>query len=127
MNRFRPIILAMSVIASALLAYGLFTLPKPQPADAEGFSAARVVKDIEVISKENHSVAHPEERAAVREYLVGRLEGLGADSVRIFRYDSLVGPKNKHVEYTFDAYDILAEYPPLKASEDTTYLMFIAH
>ena len=127
MNRFRPIILAMSVIASALLAYGLFTLPKPQPADAEGFSAARVVKDIEVFSKENHSVAHPEERAAVREYLVGRLEGLGADSVRIFRYDSLVGPKNKHVEYTFDAYDILAEYPPLKASEDTTYLMFVAH
>ena len=127
MNRFRPLILAMSVIASALLAYGLFTLPEPQPADAEGFSAARVVKDIEVISKENHSVAHPEERAAVREYLVERLKGLGADSVRIFRYDSLVGPKNKHVEYTFDAYDILAEYPPLKASEDTTYLMFIAH
>ena len=127
MNKFRPIILAMSVIASALLAFGLFTLPKPQPADAEGFSAARVVKDIEVISKENHSVAHPEERAAVREYLVERLNGLGADSVRVFRYDSLVGPKNKHVEYTFDAYDILAEYPPLKASEDTTYLMFIAH
>ena len=117
----------MSVIASALLAFGLFTLPKPQPADAEGFSAARVVKDIEVISKEHHSVAHPEERAAVREYLVERLNGLGADTVRIFRYDSLVGPKKKHVEYTFDAYDILAEYPPLKASEDTTYLMFIAH
>lgn len=127
MNRFRPLILAMSVIASALLAFGLFTLPKPQPADAEGFSAARVVKDIEVISKEHHSVAHPEERAAVREYLVERLNGLGADTVRIFRYDSLVGPKKKHVEYTFDAYDILAEYPPLKASEDTTYLMFIAH
>lgn len=127
MNKFRPVILAMSVIASALLAFGLFTLPKPQPADAEGFSAARVIKDIEVISKENHSVAHPEERAAVREYLVERLNGLGADSVRVFRYDSLVGPKNKHVEYTFDAYDILAEYPPLKASEDTTYLMFIAH
>lgn len=127
MNRFRPLILAMSVIASALLAYGLFTLPKPQPADAEGFSAARVVKDIEVISREHHSVAHPEERAVVREYLVDRLNGLGADTVRVFRYDSLVGPKNKHVEYTFDAYDILAEYPPLKASEDTTYLMFVAH
>jgi hypothetical protein len=127
MNRFRPLILAMSVIASALLAFGLYTLPKPQAADAEGFSAARVVKDIEVISKEHHSVAHPEERAAVREYLVERLNGLGADTVRIFRYDSLVGPKKKHVEYTFDAYDILAEYPPLKASEDTTYLMFVAH
>ena len=117
----------MSVVLAALLAYGLFTLPSPAPSDAEGFSAARVVNDIEVISKEHHSVAHPVERAAVREYLVERLRGLGADSVRIFRYDSLVGPKKKHVEYTFDAYDILAEYPPLKASEDTTYLMFIAH
>jgi hypothetical protein len=127
MNKFRPLILALAIVASALLAYGLFTLPEPQPADAEGFSAVRVVKDIEIISKEHHSVAHPEERAAVREYLVGRLGELGADTVQIFRYDSLVGPKNKHVEYVFDAYDILAEYPPLKASEDTTYLMFIAH
>ena len=73
MNRFRPLILASVVVVSALLAYGLWTQPKPQPADAQGFSAARVVKDIEVISKENHSVAHPQERARVREYLVERL------------------------------------------------------
>lgn len=127
MNKFRPFILAFTVVAAALLAYGLWTQPNPQPIDAEGFSAERVVKDIEVISKEHHSVAHPQERAKVREYLVDRLEGLGADTVRVFRYDSLVGPKNKHVVYTFDAYDILAEFPPLKASEDTTYLMLVAH
>ena len=127
MHKLRPIILTVTIVAAALLAYGLFTLPKAQPADAEGFSAARVVEDIEVISKEHHSVAHPEERAKVREYIVSRLNDLGADNVQIFRYDSLVGPKNKHVEYVFDAYDVLAEYPPLKASEDTTYLMFIAH
>ena len=66
MNRLRPFILALAVIISALLAYGLFTLPSPEPADAEGFSSARVVRDIEAISKEHHSVAHPEERAAVR-------------------------------------------------------------
>lgn len=127
MNKLRPLILALAVIASALLAYGLFTLPSPKPADADGFSSARVVKDIEVISKEHHSVAHPVERAAVREYLITRLKGLGADTVQVYRYDSLVGPKNKHVEYTFDAYDILAEFTPLKESEDTAYLMFIAH
>ena len=127
MNKLRPLILAMAVIASALLAFGLFTLPSPKPADADGFSSARVVKDIEAVSKEHHSVAHPVERAAVREYLIGRLKGLGADTVQVYRYDSLVGPKNKHVEYTFDAYDILAEYTPLRESEDTAYLMFIAH
>lgn len=127
MNKFRPIILAVAIIASALMAYGLFTMPSPMAVDAEGFSSARVVRDIEVISKEHHSVAHPVERAAVREYLVSRLNELRADTVQIFRYDSLVGPKNKHVEYVFDAYDILAEYPPLKESGDTTYLMFVAH
>ncbi len=127
MNKIRPIILAVAVIASALLAYGLFTLPSPKDMTWEGFSAERVVNDIEVISKEHHSVAHPEERAKVREYLVERLEGLGADTVQIFRYDSLVGPQNKHVVYTFDAYDVLAEFPPLQASQDTTYMMFVAH
>lgn len=110
MNKIRPFILAVAVVISALLAYGVFTQPRPQSADSEGFSAERVVKDIEVISKEHHSVAHPEERAAVREYLVARLNDLGADTVRLFQYDSLVGPQNRHVEYTFDACNILADF-----------------
>lgn len=120
-------ILAAAVILSALLAYGLWTQPSPQPADAGGFSAARVVKDIEVMSREHHSVAHPEERAKVREYLVQRLESLGADTVLRFEYDSLVSPSNRPFIYTFDAVDLLAEFPPLNPSADDTYLMFVAH
>ena len=127
MNKIRPIILALFVAMAGLLAYGLWTLPSPKAADYEGFSSARVVEDIAVISKEHHSVAHPEERAKVREYLVGRLEGLGADTVKIYGYDSLVGPKNRHVVYTFDADNILAEFAPENASDSTTYLMFVAH
>ena len=127
MNRFRPLILAAVVAVSALLAYGIWTRPGAEPVDSDGFSAERAVRDIEVISKEHHSVAHPEERAAVREYLVDRLNELGADTVRLYEYDSLVGPQNKHVVYTFDAVDVLAEFPPLKASEDPTYLLMVAH
>ena len=127
MNRFRPFILALTVISAGLLAYGLWTRPSAEPVDAEGFSAARAVEDIEVISKKHHSVAHPEERAEVREYLTGRLKELGADTIRLFKYDSLVGPQNKHVVYTFDAVDVLAEFPPQKAMDDTTYLLFVAH
>ena len=127
MNKIRPIILGLAVVLSGLLAYGLLTLPSPEDADAAGFSAARVVKDIEVISKEHHSVAHPAERARVREYLVGRLQDLGADTVKFFEYDSLVGPKNKHVVYTFDAVNVLAEFAPAEASDSTSYLMFVAH
>ena len=116
MNRFRPLILAAVVAVSALLAYGIWTRPGAEPVDSEGFSAERAVRDIEIISKEHHSVAQPEERAAVREYLVSRLNELGADTVRLYEYDSLVGPQNKHVVYTFDPVDVQAEFPPLKAS-----------
>ena len=127
MNKIRPIILTLVMVTAGLLAYGLWTLPSPKTADYEGFSSARVVEDIAVISKEHHSVAHPEERAKVREYLVERLQGLGADTVKLYGYDSLVGPKNRHVVYTFDADNILAEFAPENASENTPYLMFVAH
>lgn len=127
MNRFRPLILAVTVVAAGLLAFGLWIRPNAQPVDAEGFSAARAVKDIEVMSREHHSVAHPQERALVRDYLVQRLEQLGADTISLYKYDSLVGPENKHVVYTFDAVNILAEFSPLTPSEDQTYLLLVAH
>ena len=127
MNKIRQILLALTVVLAALLAYGVWTRPSAKPADHEGFSAARVIEDIEVMSREHHSVAHPEERAKVREYLVQRLEGLGADTVMLYEYDSLVGPKNRHVEYVFDAKNIVAEFQPLEASADPTYLLMVAH
>lgn len=128
MNKIRPVVLALFVVLAALLAYGLFTQPRPRNSEAEGFSSARVVKDIEVMSKEPHSVAQPEARARVREYLVQRLHELGADTVRILKYDSLVGPKNRHVEYTFDAHNIVAEFAPEHTQSDSiAELMFVAH
>ena len=129
LKQLRPLYLLVGVVAAALLAFGLWTRPSAQPADAEGFSSARVVEDIKVISKEHHSVApeHTEARSRVREYLAGRLQELGADTLMRFRYDSLQGPENKHVVYTFDIENLLAEFHPLTESEDTTYLMFVAH
>ena len=126
MNKIRPIFLALAVVSSALLAYGFLTLPKAQPSDAEGFSAERVLKDIEVISRKPHSVAHPEARAEVRDYLVSRLEGMGGN-VSLYTYDSIPGPKILGDSFFFEAKNIVAEFPPLEASEDPTYLMFVAH
>ena len=127
MNKIRPVILLMTIVISALLAYGLWTLPSPKPADHEGFSSARVVEDIRIISRNRHSVAHPQERAEVRQYLIERLENLGADTVMQFRYDSLVGPQNKHVEYVFDAVNVLAEFSPVSEGASDTWLMLVAH
>jgi hypothetical protein len=126
MNKFRPIILAAAVILAAFMAYGLWTLPVPESENADGFSSARVVKDIKTISEKPHSVAHPQELAKVRDYLVERLEGLGAE-VDLYRYDSVPGPKILGDEFRIEAVDILAEFPPLEGSDDASYLMFIAH
>ena len=63
MKTYRSLILILTLVLSALIAYGiLFTMPSPKGIDEEGFSSARVVRDLEVIAKEPHSVAHPEER-----------------------------------------------------------------
>lgn len=126
LNKFRPVFLALAVVSATLLALGLLTRPSAKDASYDGFSAARVAEDLKVISKAPHSVQHPEERAVVREYLIQRLEQLGGN-VSLYKYDSLKGPKNRSVQYTFDAVNILAEFPPLNASADTTWLMFVAH
>lgn len=126
MNKFRPFILALTVALSAMIAYGLWTRPGVVGTDGQGFSALRVVEDIEQISKTHHSVAHPVERAQVRDYLVSRLNALGADTVKLFEYKGLTGPENKHVVYTFDATNVLAEFKS-QTSQTTPSLLFVAH
>jgi hypothetical protein len=121
MNKIRPAILLATIVLSAFVAYGLFSLPSPKPADYDGFSSARVVEDLKVKSQEPHSIIHPENRAKVRDYFVERLRGLGAEPV-LYHYENCTGHN-----YNFDATNIYAEFPPLKAVEDTTYIMFVAH
>ncbi len=128
MKRVRIYIFLVIVIVIGLVAFGLGSRPMVEGADSSAFSAERVVRDIEQISQKHHSVAHPEERQEVRNYLVDRLNSLGADTIKLYEYKSLVGPENKHVVYTFDATNILAEfYPEGKGCDDATTLMFIAH
>ena len=127
MNRIRICLLSVVVVLVGLVAYGWGSRPVVQDAASSGFSAERVVKDIEVMSRDHHSVAHPQERACVRDYLVSRLNDLGADTVRLFEYNSLTGPENKHVVYTFDATNVLATFEPVQPVTDQTYLLMVAH
>lgn len=122
MKTYRSLILILTLVLSALIAYGiLFTMPSPKGIDEEGFSSARVVRDLEVIAKEPHSVVHPEERDRLIDYLSKRLETLGGNP-HTFVYQNITSRK-----FTFDAKNILAEFPPLKTSSDTTYLLLMAH
>ena len=122
MKTYRPLILTLSIALSALVAYGVFfSMPSPKDVDAEVFSSARVVKDLEVIAQEPHSVAHPEARDRLLNYLTERLEKLGGNPL------TYVYPNITSRKFTFDAKNLLAEFPPLKASSDTTYLLMMAH
>lgn len=122
MKTYRSLILTLSIALSALIAYGVFfSMPSPKDVDAEGFSSARVVKDLEVIAQEPHSVAHPEARDRLLNYLTERLEKLGGNP-QTYVYPNITSRK-----FTFDAKNLLAEFPPLKASSDTTYLLMMAH
>ncbi|MBR3827248.1 MAG: M28 family peptidase [Alistipes sp.] len=127
MNRVRLMVLVVVAAVVGMVAFGLWSRPSVEGREHGGFSAERVVEDIEVISREHHSVAHPVERAAVREYLVERLGELGADTVKLYEYRGLVGPEDKHVVYNFDATNILAEFAPRGAEEDYASLMLVAH
>lgn len=122
MKTYRSLILTLSIALSALVAYGIFfSMPSPKDVDVEGFSSARVVKDLEVIAQEPHSVAHPEARDRLLNYLTERLEKLGGNP-QTYVYPNITSRK-----FTFDAKNLLAEFPPLKASSDTTYLLMMAH
>ncbi len=121
MNKDKIVIFIIVLILSAFIAYGWQSLPTPQKKDYQGFSSERVVEDLKVIAKEPHSVVHPEARMDVRDYLKDRLETLGGN-VQIYQY-----PSCKAKGYTFDTENLLAEFPPLRSLEDTTYLMLIAH
>lgn len=127
MNKIRFFLFSTVVILTGLIAFGLASRPQVKNADALEFSAERIIEDIRGISQHHHSVAHPEERADVREYLISRLQQIGADTVRTFEYKSLTGPENKHVTYTFDATNILATFNPKQAQDEQTYLLMVAH
>ena len=120
MKYLRPLILILAITLSAFVAYGLFSLPRPMEEEGH-FSSAKAVQTIENISKERHSIIHPEARAEVREYLVARLEEMGA-LTRRYSYPDVEGKG-----YRFDAENIVAEFPPLKESKDTTWLLMVAH
>ena len=127
MNKVRIYLLVAVVLLVGLVAFGLGSRPKAKPADSLSFSAERVIEDIRVVSRDLHSVANPKERTEVRNYLVSRLEQLGADTVMLFEYKDLTGPEKKHVKYTFDATNILATFAPEQKEAANPSLLLVAH
>lgn len=122
MRYVRYIIWIVAITFACVVALGWLSLPKASDGDVCGFSSADAIETIGVISKKQHSVAHEVERTEVRNYLISRLEAIADTTPTIYSY-----PNQEVRGYTFDAVDILAEFPPVNPMSDTTFVMLVAH
>ncbi|MFA5325521.1 MAG: M28 family peptidase [Bacteroidales bacterium] len=124
MRKYRIYIALAAIVLSAFVAYGLFTSPKPQSSDSECFSAVRVAADLEVISKEHHSIEHPKNREVVCNYLFERLSGMGGEP-KLYAYDSIgvFNDKKIDIENIYSQFEPTITYPEGVSS----YVLLIAH
>ena len=92
------LLLTLACGAAALTSWSWFQKNK-------AFRAENAIADIEVISAQRHSVAAPEQRMLVCEYLQERLRGLGG-LVEVHSY-----PGQQARGYEFDVHNIVADFP----------------
>lgn len=122
MKRFKCLLLIAVFLISALFVFSGIYYPKIRKYDDfSGFSAHRVHEYLENISKEPHSVIRPEERAAVRDYLCGRLKRLGGEPV-VIKYDSV----HDKIAGITDLYNIYTKFEPA-CGDASSYVLLIAH
>ena len=69
MRKIKIVTVLLSCILAFLVAVGTFTFRRA----GNDFPTEKAVQDLKIISSKPHSVLHPEEREAVRNYLPYRL------------------------------------------------------
>ena len=92
MKRYQWIIPIIIIVFSAFTAYQWGVFPAVQKTDSSKFSAMRVAEDLKIISQHPHSIIHTEERIAVRDYLVHRLQEQGATPI-LYTYPNIKSRK----------------------------------
>ena len=97
------------------------SLPAPKSSDSVKFSAERAASNIEYISKEPHSIEHPQARAKVRDYIASRVSGMGL-TPHYHHYDSVI---NRFGD-AMDIANLYTKVEPLDGTSDS-YILFVAH
>ncbi len=121
MKTLKYLIVISLIILTGMVAFGLFSMPKVENIESESFSAHRVAQDIKIISKEPHSVEHPQARSDVRNYLVSRLEELGGKP-EVYYYDSIPF----RIGGTGTIGNVYCEFNP-RIHKANSYVLLIAH
>ena len=112
--KLRFVIISLLLLVSVIFILGYFWLPSPKSIDKGSFSSLRAARDIEVISREPHSLDNPEERDKVRRYLAERLTEIGYKIQTEF-YDTIG--------------NVYASLSPLNFNDTgrCTYVLLMAH
>ncbi len=121
-SAYKTIIFYTAAIIAALAAYQIYPSIDINDKDSSSFSSVRVADDINIISKQPHSIEHPKERKVVAEYLFHRLEQLGGKA-QMFEYDSIECKFGGH----FNIANIYASFDPPAVSDSTRYILLVAH
>ena len=108
MRKIKIVTVLLSCILAFLVAVGTFTFRRA----GNDFPTEKAVQDLKIISSKPHSVLHPEEREAVRNYLHDRLEELGG-SPEILRYDTVA--------------NVYCRFEPAGRDTSDSYLLLVAH
>ena len=112
----------ISVLFAAVVSLGFLTYNRVDNHDPKSFSTENVTRDIRIISKEHHSILHPEQRADVREYLAASLRRAGG-APQIFMYDSIPSKFGS----TFDAGNVYCCFNPYGKDIADSYILLMAH
>lgn len=118
----KAIIGILLLIFSLFVAFGYLTYNRKNNHEIDLFSVDNVVKDIEFISAEPHSLLHPLERSKVRTYLFDRLKEMGGNPV-LLPQDSI----ESKVGGYFDISDVYCRFDPDGRDSASSYIMFVAH
>jgi hypothetical protein len=119
MKRLKLIIGIILLLFSGYIAF--FSFPSVNLKESDSFSAERVAEDIKTISKDHHSIEHPTERSAVRDYLYNRLSSMGGNC-NYYYYDSI---PNKFGGF-INIGNVFAQFEPSIKIADS-YLLLVAH
>lgn len=112
----------ISVLFAAVVSLGFLTYNRENNHDTKSFSTENVTRDIRVISREHHSILHPEQRSKVREYLASSLRISGGNP-EIFMYDSIPSRSGG----TFNAGNVYCCFNPYGKDTAASYIMLTAH
>lgn len=111
--------MGVALVIAIMIGFTSLNPSQPNETDEKRFNVSYAVKHIAEIAKEPHSIFDQEAHTAVREYLLGELETLGANP-QVYGYEDVYIKRSETYE------DIKNIYGKIEGQTDS-YIMLVTH